>query len=312
MPILVSGSLAFDRIMDFPGKFSNHILPHKIHDLNVSFLINGIKENFGGTAGNIAYNLSLLGERPYILSCSGKDFGDYGAWLKKNKIYVSEISRVEEKLTAGAYIITDSSDNQITGFNPGAMGHPRGMIDKKLLKNSFAIVSPGNIDDMGQYPILYKKNKVKYIFDPGQATTALSAQVLAESIKGAEMLIGNDYEIELIRERLKWTNGDITKNAKILVITKGKDGSEIITRKKKIFIQPVKSIKAFDPTGAGDAYRAGVIKGLINGWAPEKWGRLASVVASFAVEKYGTQNHRFDMKDIQERYKINYSQIKLN
>ncbi|MFA6393898.1 MAG: carbohydrate kinase family protein [Patescibacteria group bacterium] len=321
--ILVSGSLAIDRIMDFPGYFRDHILPDKIHNLNVSFNISELRENFGGTAGNIAYNLALLGEKPVVLATAGADFAPYRAWLKKQGVDISHVKEISNKLMASAYIITDKDDNQITGFNMGAMNAPLGKFNEKLLKNSLAIVSPGNTRDMEKYARLYQKKKVKYIFDPGQAMTALSDDVLRMASAGAEIVIGNDYEIELLKKRTGWTTDKLADKLKKLIITKGARGSELYTPitnsqiisqihkyggKSKIIIRAVKAKVLKDPTGAGDAYRAGLIKGLALGWELEKCAQLASTVASYAVEKYGTQKHYFSWKDLEGRYGITYKE----
>jgi adenosine kinase len=302
--ILISGSLVYDRIMDFPGKFSDHILPEKIHILNVAFPIEKMEENFGGTAGNIAYNLSLLGESPYILTCVGKDFSAYEKWLLKNKIKISEIKKLKNKYTAGAYIMTDKADNQITGFNGAAMNIPRGKVKSGILKNSIAIVSPGNIQDMADYPNLYKQKKVRYIFDPGQAIPGLNKKALISGLSGAEILIGNDYEIEMIKKKIGWPEKKLITKIKILIITKGEKGSVIYAQGKKIIIKACRPRKVIDPTGAGDAYRAGVIKGLLLNWDFKKIGQFASAVASFAVEKYGAQKHRFNMREVERRIKV--------
>ncbi len=336
--ILVSGSLVYDRIMDFPGYFKDHIMPDKIHVLNVSFMVNDLKESFGGTAGNIAYNLSLLGEKPSILACVGNDFNPYKKWLVKNKIDISQIKIIKNKNTSSCYITTDKSDNQITGFNPGALMCERGVAPlKRTVKspqppftkggnNELAIIAPGNNKDMENYASVYKKQGIKYIFDPGQQITALSAVALKRSINGAEVLIGNDYEISLIMKKIGWTLKSLIDKVGMLIITKGEKGSEIYTKNKipltpfnsrllrdkkggvirKIKIPAVKLKKIIDPTGAGDAYRSGLIKGIIDEMPLEKIGRLASVVASFAVEKQGTQEHRFGWKDIDRRYKKNF------
>lgn len=325
--ILVSGSLVYDRIMDFPGYFKDHIMPEKIHILNVSFMVNGVKESFGGTAGNIAYNLSLLGERPSILACVGNDFSPYKKWLVKNKIDVSRIKTIKDKQTSSCYITTDKADNQITAFNPGALACERGKIPlAPFTKGDIAIISPGNNKDMENYAAAYKRAGIKYIFDPGQQITALSPAVLKKCITGAEVLIGNDYEVSLIMKNTGWTQDEIIDKVKILIITKGENGSVIYSKrakynpvklyktrssqKTKLFnrvnIAAVKLKKVIDPTGAGDAYRAGLIKGMIEGLPLEKTGKLASVVASFAVEKQGTQEHWFGWREAEERYYKSY------
>jgi len=302
--------LVYDRIMDYPGLFKDQIMPDKIHILNVGFLVNEVKESFGGTGGNIAYNLSLLNEQPTLLTTVGKDFGIYKKWLMKCKINLKEIKTLKDKQTASVYIITDKSDNQIAAFNPGAMSKPRGSFTKKYFKDVLAIISPGNAEDMLNYAKLYQAQKIKYIFDPGQQIGALTASALKTGIIGAEILIGNDYEIELIRRKLKWTASQLLGKVKTLIITKGGQGSEIFTGGKKMLIKAVKIKKVLDPTGAGDAYRAGLIKGLIYDFSLEEAAKLASVVAGFAIECQGTQNHYFTNIQLEKRFKENYN-IKL-
>lgn len=308
MNILVSGSVAYDSIMDFPDYFKNHILPDKIHNLNVSFLINGLKLNYGGTAGNIAYNLSLLEEKPTIISVAGEDFGKYKKYLEDIGVDCSRIKIIPEEMTAVAHIITDLGDNQITAFHPGAMKHSSGEMEKELLKNALAIIAPGNKEDMERYAAVYKKNNTPYIFDPGQQITAIDKESLLESISGAKVFISNDYELSLVLAKTGWTEEDILDKVEMLVTTLGEKGSTIMTKSEKFDILPASVRELKDPTGAGDAYRAGLIKGLAGEWPLPKIGRLASVVAAYAVENYGTQNHRFGWEDIRERYRENFNE----
>jgi len=310
MKILVTGSLAYDRIMDFPGKFADHILPEKIHQINLSFLVNDLKESFGGTAGNIAYNLALLGLKPSILGNVGaKDFILYEQWLKKNKINISGLNILPGQHTASAYIITDQSDNQIAGFYPGAMSKPcKFKVQSSKFKADIAIVSPQNPVDMVDFPKLFKKKKIPYIFDPGQQMTSLSPAQLKQAIAGSEVLIGNDYEISVISKRTGWALEKMLKQTKLLVITKGEKGSEIRTGNKVIKIPPAKPKNTSDPTGAGDAYRAGLIYGLLNNWPLEKTGRLAGLISVYTVEKYGTQTHRFSWAELKKRYSVNFKE----
>lgn len=306
--ILISGSLVYDRIMDFPGRFADHILPEKIHNINLSFVIKDLKENFGGTAGNIAYNLALLKERPSLIACVGRDFAPYEAWLKKNGIETGQLKRLKDKLTSAAFIITDKSDNQIAGFNPGAMAVARGSFDGGLLKEGLAIIAPGNNEDMEKYAALYKKKKISYIFDPGQALSALEPAATRNSLEGAEILIGNDYEVELIKKKTGLATAEIIDKVNILIITKGEKGSEIFTKTGRFEVRAAKPERVVDPTGAGDAYRAGLIKGLLAGLEIKEAARLASAVASFAVECYGGQTHKFSWKSLKKRYGESYGE----
>jgi adenosine kinase len=306
--IAVSGSLAYDYIMNFPGFFSQHILPSEIHNLNLSFTLNSLRRSFGGTAGNIAYNLSLLGVKPLIFGVAGFDFVEYRAWLKKQKITTDFISIVKGDKTASAYIITDQADNQLAAFYPGPL--PKNYVSSKLLKNKIglAIISPDDKNRMLAYAALYKKNGVPYIFDPGQALIAYSAAELKKVVFAAEVLIGNDYEIKVLLDKLKLSLSELTKKLKILIITKGSQGSEIYSNQQKITIKPAKPKNTSDPTGAGDAYRAGFIKGLISGLDLKSCGQLGGLVSVYTVEKAGTQTHSFTKSELLKRYQKNYQE----
>jgi len=288
--------------MDFPGTFSDHILPEKIHDLNLSFVVNGLCEKFGGTAGNIAYALSLLGEKPTILATIGCDYGRYFEWLKINKIDTSSITIIEEEFTAGAYISTDETGNQITMFNPGAMKFQVPYdFDRIDAKNSIAIVSPGNIGDMTSYPKIYREKGIKYIFDPGQSLPMWTGNALADAIDGAEILITNDYELALVMNMTGLNIDELLKKTKTIISTRGEEGSRVCMQDGEIEVCAIKAKQVNDPTGAGDAYRAGLIKRLIDGNDIKECAIMGSACASFAVEKYGTQEYSFTMAEFEER-----------
>ncbi len=307
MQIFVSGSLAYDRIMDFPGRFADHILPEKIHILNVCFMVNGLTERFGGTAGNIAYNLALLGEKPVILATGGRDFGLYQEWLTELGLPLTGIRLIDEEFTAGAYITTDLADNQITGFNPGAMKHDsRYHFDGANPKESLAIIAPGNLPDMLVYSRRYKEMGLPYIFDPGQSIPAWGADDLKEMATGALAIIMNDYEQEMFRQKTGLEERELQNLTQILIITKGEEGSELIEPKGRTKIPPAKPRRVQDPTGAGDAYRAGLIKGLTLGLPWDTAALLGSTVASFAVEQAGTQEHQGSLADFRQRYQDNF------
>jgi adenosine kinase len=303
MQILVSGSLAYDRIMNFPGRFSDHILPDKIHVLNVCFTVDGLKEEFGGTAGNIAYNLALLGEKPTILAAAGKDFESYEAWLKSHRLSVTGIRRVTEELTAGAYITTDRADNQITGFNPGAMKYPSlfdlGGIDPR---KALAIIAPGNLEDMVVYPRMCREKGIPYIFDPGQSITALTGNQLTEALTGAGLLISNDYELEMILQATGRRKDQLLAQTGGIITTLGENGSLVCTQKGEATIPAVRPSRVQDPTGAGDAYRAGLITGLARKKHLKEAACMGAVCAAYAVECYGTQRHHFTLEKFLNRY----------
>jgi adenosine kinase len=304
MQILISGSLAYDRIMDFPGRFSDHILADKIHILNVCFVVNGLSEKFGGTAGNIAYSLALLGERPLILATAGNDFDKYEDWLRQHDLPLDGIRLIPEELTAGAYITTDMADNQITGFNPGAMKYPSlYKVDHAQLPDKLAVVAPGNVEDMVSYSLSYKEHEIPYIFDPGQQITSLSAEQLADLVSGSKVLIANDYELELIMQKTGLTRDDLLKRTEAIIVTLGENGSIIITTQGETEIGVARPSKVLDPTGAGDAYRAGLIKGLVLGKELADAARMGATCASYAVEYQGTQEHAFTQEEFWTRYR---------
>jgi adenosine kinase len=302
MDIIVSGSLALDRIMDFPGKFSDHILPDKIHMLNVCFMVNGMQEKFGGTAGNIAYNLGLLEEKPTIIGTAGKDFGEYKEWLEKNGLSTQGIRILEDTPTASAYITTDQDDNQIIGFNPGAMGQPCNQKINGFSKdNCLGIVSPGNLDDMQEYPESFREKGIPFICDPGQAIPALSGEQLRKMMQGSHILVCNDYELEQVRQKTGLNNEEMLELTQNIIVTLGEKGGKIINKTGEYPVPAVKVANAPDPTGAGDAFRAGVLKGLTQDMPLEEAARLGAVCASFCVEKHGTQAHSFTPDEVGKR-----------
>ncbi|HAJ27537.1 MAG TPA: carbohydrate kinase family protein [Syntrophus sp. (in: bacteria)] len=302
MNIIVSGSLAYDRIMDFPGRFSDHILPDKIHVLNVCFQVNGMKEKYGGTAGNIAYSLTMMGEKPIISSSIGHDYERYFAWLAKNGISTENIRIIEDEFTAGAYITTDQADNQITGFNPGAMRYPSVLdFDKFHPPETIVIVSPGNLEDMMTYPRACKDKGIYYIFDPGQSLPMWEAKELVQAIDGCAILIVNDYELDLIMSKTGLKKEALRKLARTIITTRGELGSQVSSEDGEIDIAPVKARRVEDPTGAGDSYRGGLISGIAQGKSIKQCAQMGSVCASFAVESYGTQEYSFTVDEFNER-----------
>jgi adenosine kinase len=303
MQLYVSGSLALDRIMNFPGKFADHILPDKIHILNVCFLVDGMSEYFGGTAGNIAYNLALLGEKPLILGCAGKDFAAYGKRLDDLGLSTAGIRKVDDQFTAGAYITTDESDNQITGFNPGAMRERCGYkFPAKHEGKVLAIISPGNVQDMVELPEYFKKAGIPYIFDPGQQITALTGEQMTQAITGSLALCTNDYELEMVMKATGLSRAELLARTGALVTTLGDQGSIIAEGApdgvKEARVAAVKVKKALDPTGAGDAFRAGLLKGLTLGQSLAEAAALGAVCAAYCVEHKGTQEHHFSLADV--------------
>ena len=305
--VLVSGSLAYDHIMAFPDLFRNHFMPEKLHNINVSFNIREHKEHFGGTAGNIAYTLALLGEEPTIVATAGKDFARYAEHLKVCGIDTASIHIDDTRDTSFAYVVTDRGDNQISAFHPGAGGKSYG--DRVPFEwANLAIISPGCLEDVHALPEIYRTNTIPFFFDPGQIIPALSSDDLKNGIEGAEVVFGNDYELSMIAQKTGWQEAEILQHAKTLVVTLGSEGSRVITPNVELRVSAVKAAEALDPTGAGDAYRAGYAKGFLLGLPPETCAKMASASAVFNVESVGTQEHKFSLDDFKKRYETAYSE----
>ncbi len=306
LQIAVSGSLAYDKIMDFPGRFSDHILAGRTRRLNVSFPLAGLHASFGGTAGNIAYNLNLLKIKPIILGVVGSDFFSYRLWLKRHGLDTRFLAVVRGLPTAAAHIITDQDDNQISAFYPGPVRPDCVSHLRHLKKPAGAIVAADDKDRLLAYAALWRRRQVPYIFDPGQALTLLAAKELQPALFGARALIVNDYELALLLEKTRLRLAALERRLPIIVVTKGARGSDIYQSGKKISIAPAKPKNTSDPTGAGDAYRAGFIAGLVRGWDLKTCGQLAATVAAYTVEKFGTQTHSFTLAGLARRYYQNY------
>lgn len=308
MPIYVSGSVAYDRIMSFPDNFANHILPDKLHILNVCFLVDELTEKFGGTAGNIAYSLALLGENPTVLASVGSDFDRYEKWFQELGLDTGGLNKIHDVPCASAYITTDQADNQITAFHPGAMEKStyEDFTDFET-RNSLAVVSPGNLQDMQNYPRKYREMGIPYIFDPGQNIPAFNGEQLEEMIAGSHILIANDYELSLIMQATGLSKVQILQKTDVLVTTLGEDGAVIEQGEAEaIRVAAAKPEQVQDPTGAGDAFRSGLIKGLVQGEDLESAAKMGSTCASFCVECAGTQAHSFTQQAFWERYRASF------
>jgi adenosine kinase len=302
MNIVVSGSLAYDRIMDFPGHFADHILPEKIHVLNVCFQVNGMREEVGGTAGNIAYALKLMGQTPVVSATIGRDCQRYFQWLARNGISTEHIRVIEDEFTAGAFITTDQADNQITGFNPGAMKYSSCLrFDGLIPQETLMIVAPGNLEDMANYPRECRARGIPYIFDPGQSLPTWNPGDLLGAIEGSLLLISNDYELDLIMNKTGLTRRQLLDRTGAIVTTLGEQGSQVTTAAGETAIPTIRPRQVVDPTGAGDSYRGGLITGLAQGLEISRCALMGSVCASFAVECYGTQEYAFSRDEFEER-----------
>lgn len=303
--IVINGSIAYDRIFSFPGNFVDHLLPEKLHQLSVSFLVNELQKGFGGTAGNIAYSLRLLGLTPLVYGRVGNDFHEYSTHWKKLGIPQKHLETDPKHATAMATMITDRSDNQISAFYPGALFSP--LKSYAMPKNvAVAIVAAGNVKDMLNLPRQCRTQKVPFLFDPGQQIPALSAAQIRSALKGSLALIANDYEIALIAKKLGVNEKKLLTYTPMIVTTLGSHGSKVSLPDWSCIVKAAKAKKVVDPTGAGDAYRAGFIYGILRSWPLEKVARFASVVAVHAVERFGTQEHSFTLSSLQKRYQLTY------
>ncbi|MDD2487151.1 MAG: carbohydrate kinase family protein [Candidatus Gracilibacteria bacterium] len=305
MTILVTGSIAFDYIMDFQDRFKNHILPEKIHILNVSFFISDLKKEKGGTAANIAYSLALLGERPLLAGCVGKDFSiedDIGDNIDKRYVM-----KKEDVFTANAHIMTDLDDNQITTFYPGAMMNAGDIsisdIDEEI---NYAIISPNESNAMIKYVKECNDRGIKTFFDPGQQITTHSKETLIGVMETANYLILNDYELNLYSKITELSEDEIIRSFEKVIVTLGEKGSIIYVGDEKTEIDSVKVENIVDPTGCGDSFRSGLLRGLNIGLDWETSAKIGSLTASYCIQKYGTQNHSFTKDEFEKKFKESF------
>jgi adenosine kinase len=300
--------MAYDTIMVFPDQFKKHILPEQIHILNVSFMVPDLRREFGGTAGNIAYNLKLLGDDPHVMATVGHDFGPYEARMKELGLSMRHVKRLDGQFTAQAFITTDVDDNQITAFHPGAMlsSHLNHIADAPGAK--LGIVSPDGRDGMIEHARDFAAAKVPYVFDPGQGLPMFSGDDLMQLITPARALAVNDYEARVVEQRTGKGIAEIAGMIDAVVVTRGAEGSSIYTRGVRIDVPCVQAEAVVDPTGCGDAYRAGLLYGMARGWAWEKSGRLASLMGSTKIAHRGGQNHRPTRDAIAKRFRETFGE----
>ncbi|MEN9838204.1 MAG: hypothetical protein RLZ79_1872 [Pseudomonadota bacterium] len=303
MAALICGSVAYDTVMVFEGHFKDHILADRIHMLNVAFLVPGLRRNFGGCAGNIAYNLKLLGGQGKVMATVGMDFGPYRAWMQNCGLSLDHIRQLEDEYTAQAYITTDADNNQITAFHPGAMNHAHVNHVPKNAGIDLGIVAPESHIGMLEHAAQFAAAGIPFIFDPGQAMTLLGPDDLRTLIGQSRWVAVNDYEASLLVERTGWSLEEIATKVAALIVTRGAVGSHIHVDGKMIEIPAVAPEKIADPTGCGDAYRGGLLFGLQRGLDWETTGRIASLMGSIKIAQHGTQNHRFSREEFATRYR---------
>ena len=308
MKALICGSIAYDTLMVFEGRFKQHILPDKIHMLNVSFLVPQLRREFGGCAGNIAYNLRLLGDAGYPMATVGRDFSPYAEWMRKTGVPADHVKVVESEHTAQGYVTTDLDDNQIWAFHPGAMGSSHLNRVQDASGVTIGIVAPDGRDGMVEHAAQFAAAKIPFIFDPGQGLPMFDGEALRTFIEQATWVAVNDYEWQVLQQKTGWTAAQVLEKVEALIVTRGGEGSTIYTRQGEIHIPCAKATAVVDPTGCGDAYRAGILHGLLHGYDWETTGRIASLIGAIKIEARGTQNHSFTREQFLERYQLAFQQ----
>ena len=311
MRIIVTGSIAFDYLMSFPGKFTEHFLPEHFQRVSLSFLVDTMDKRRGGCAPNIAYTLALLGERPMLMATAGQDFNDYRRWLDAAGIDTSLVTEVADKFTASFFCSTDQANNQIASFYTGAMAHAAELSFRTAGKVDLAIISPNDPAAMTQYVEECRAMGIPFIFDPGQQCARMSGSELADGVAGASMVICNDYELELIREKTGFGEKDILARAGSLVVTRGEKGSSVFSGDSRVDVPAVTPHKIADPTGVGDAYRGGFMKGLAHGATPAVCAQLGSVAATYALEHLGGTAHAYSWTEFKTRYEEHFGALTL-
>jgi adenosine kinase len=305
--IVVTGSLAYDYIMNFPGYFKDHILPDKVHMLSVSFLVDSMRRMRGGVAGNIAYTLALLGARPLVVATAGQDFGEYRAWMEHQGIDASGIKLIDDEFTASCFINTDKSNNQILAFYTGAMAQSKhlSLLDLGLGAGDLVVISPTDPEAMSRYAEECRTHGIPFLFDPGKQTPRLEGEQILAGLRGASVLVGNDYEFAMMAQKTGKSEAELIASAPLTVVTRGDQGSTLYTSQTNgqglhIPIAPITDV--VDPTGAGDAYLGGLVFGLAQRFPLAVTGRVATLAAAYAIEQRGCQEHAYTPADFAERY----------
>jgi adenosine kinase len=309
MNIIITGSIAFDYLMSFPGSFSEHLLPDHLSHVSLSFLVDTMDKRRGGCAPNIAYTLALLGERPQLMGVAGQDFTEYRQWLEAAGVDTSRVKIVDGTFTASFFCSTDKDGNQIASFYAGAMAHAAELSFRAIEGCDLAIISPNDPGAMVQYAEECRTLSIPYIFDPSQQVARLNGDELREGVEGAYILMCNDYEFAIIREKTGMGEPELLRHAEALVVTKGEHGASIITSERTIQIPAVPPRRIVDPTGVGDAFRAGFMKGLAMGAPFDVCGRIGSVAATYVLEHLGGQSHAYTREDFVERYKEHFGKL---
>jgi adenosine kinase len=309
MSTVVTGSIAYDYLMSFPGKFTEHILPEHMHRVSLSFLVDSMDKRRGGCAPNIAYTLALLGERPRLMGTAGQDFDDYRRWLEAAGVDTSLVRQVDDKFTASFFCSTDSDSNQIASFYTGAMANAAELSFRDAGGVTMAIISPNDPAAMVQYAEECRTLGIQYIWDPGQQCARMSGEELAEGLRGSAITICNDYEFELIRQKTGLDEEAVVARTGALIVTRGENGSTIRQGDREVSVPAVPPARIVDPTGVGDAFRGGLLKGLAMGSSLDVCCRLGSVAATYALEHLGGQSHAYTWDEFRSRYEDHFGSL---
>ncbi|MBN8581297.1 MAG: carbohydrate kinase family protein [Anaerolineae bacterium] len=308
MDILLTGSVAYDYLMTFPGHFKEQILPERLESISLSFLVDGMTKQRGGIAPNIAYTMALLGQKPRVMATVGEDFGDYRAWLEDKGVDTTLMKVVPGIFTASFFATTDHASAQIASFYPGAMGYSATQSLKELDKKpDLVIVSPSSPDAMMKFPAEARELGIPYLYDPSQQVLRLEGQELARDMEGAYFLFCNDYEFGLISKKTGWSLDQILEHVKVLVITRGKDGADLYSDGDSVHIPTVPEDEVVDPTGVGDAFRGGFLAGYSHGFDWKLCGEIGSLSAVYCLEQRGTQNHSYTRQDFVQRFRKHFN-----
>src|SRR5262245_25476243 len=309
MKLVVTGSIAFDYLMSFPGKFTEHFLPEHMSRVSLSFLVDTMDKRRGGCAPNIAYTLALLGERPMLMASAGEDFGEYRRWLESTGVDTSGVKEIAGKFCASFFCSTDQENNQIASFYTGAMADAGQLSFRTVHGVGLAIISPNDPGAMVQYAEECRTIGIPFIFDPGQQCARMAGDELRDGVRGAAIVIVNDYELELLKQKTGLSEDDLLAEARALIVTRGENGSTVITPSGRAEIKAVTPHRIVDPTGVGDAFRGGLMKGIALGLPHDVSCRLGSVAATYALEHLGGQSHSFTWLEFTERYSQHFGPL---
>jgi adenosine kinase len=312
MKLIVTGSIAFDYLMSFPGKFTEHFLPEHLQRVSLSFLVDSMDKRRGGCAPNIAYTLALLGETPYLMATAGQDFGDYRAWLEAARVDTSLVLQVPDKFTASFFCSTDTENNQIASFYTGAMANAGELSFRTVTDCGLVIISPNDPGAMVQYAEECRTLGIPFIFDPGQQCARMSGDELKAGIDGARVVICNDYEFELIRQKTGLDEAAVLAQAEVLVVTRGEHGSWIYEDGARAEVAAVAPHRIVDPTGVGDAFRGGLMKGMAVGLSCADAARIGSVAATYALEHLGGTTHAYTAGEFRARYEGAFGPLRVS